>query len=134
MKKAIKMSAMMLTLFAAVLLVSCGAKTSSPDVKAVADILNNVAGEVKNAESPAGAMKILTEMGKLDNYTNSSVVLTEGDAAALVDALAKLASESGEKISSSEKNDAIKDITGASLGDFVTMVQNEFIGGMQSAF
>lgn len=134
MKKAIKMSAMMLALFAAVLMVSCGAKTSSPDVKAVADVLNTVAGEVKNAETPDGAMKILSEMAKLDNYTNSSVVLTGDDASALVDALSNLAEKSGESVSSSEKADAVKDITGASLGDFVTMVQNEFIGGMQSAF
>lgn len=134
MKKAIKMSAVLLTIFAAVFMISCGSKTSSPEVKAVADVLNTVAGEVKNADNVDSAMKILTEMSKLDRYTSSSVVLTEGDASTLVDALAKLAAESGERVSSSEKADAVKDLTGASLGDFVTMVQNEFIGGMQEAF
>ncbi|MCM1378365.1 MAG: hypothetical protein NC097_07775 [Clostridium sp.] len=131
MKKTLKMSAFLLTILATFFMVACSSESVAPEVNEVATILNNITKDFANAETEEGATRILNEVGKLGQYNNSKVVLSESDAKVLVEALNNMATKNdpSNKISEEEKSDAVDELVGTKLGDFVTTMQSEFWTG-----
>lgn len=92
MKKMIKMSAIMLTLFAAVMMVSCGPKASGEAGQFV-ELIDQASSAIKKGDV-AEIQKINYEMMK---FQNSTYVLTDNDKEALGKAIFDMTAQLADK-------------------------------------